>query len=321
MKEKVHEPVLVDQVKKFLVTGPERLIVDCTVGWAGHAEAILSSRFGPGQESVKLLIGIDQDPEALAAASERLAKFESRFILKKRNFEDLKEVLEEEGIEKVDGILLDLGASRHQLTAGYRGFSLMADGKLDMRMDQGSGESAADLIARLDEKELASIIRDYGEERFAKRIAREIVKKRREGSPVKTTAQLADLVEKVVPKSRRGRLHAATKTFMSLRLAVNNELARLEHALEIIPDCLSPKGRVAAISYHSLEDRMVKQAFGREAKGCVCPPDSPRCVCGRKPRLLVLTKKPIRPSPDEVSGNPAARSARLRAAERLGESP
>jgi 16S rRNA (cytosine1402-N4)-methyltransferase len=321
MKEKVHEPVLVDQVKKFLVTGPGLLIVDCTVGWAGHAEAILSSRFGPGQESVKLLIGIDQDPEAIAAASERLSKFESRLILKKANFEDLKEVLEEEGMEKVDGILLDLGASRHQLTAGYRGFSLMADGKLDMRMDQGAGESAADLIARLDEKELASIIIDYGEERFAKRIAREIVKKRREGSPVKTTAQLAGLVEKVVPKSRGGRLHPATKTFMALRLAVNNELARLENALDIIPDCLSPEGRVAAVSYHSLEDRMVKQAFKREAKGCVCPPDSPRCVCGRKPRLLVLTKKAIKPSPDEVSGNPAARSARLRAAQRLGESP
>jgi 16S rRNA (cytosine1402-N4)-methyltransferase len=321
MKEKVHEPVLVDQVKKLLVTGPGLLIVDCTVGWAGHAEAILSSKFGPGQDNVRLLIGMDQDPEAIAAASKRLSKFESRFILKKRNFEDLKEVLEEEGIEKVDGVLLDLGASRHQLTAGYRGFSLMADGKLDMRMDQGSGESAADLIARLDEKELASIIRDYGEERFARRIAREIVKKRREKSPVKTTAELAGLVERVVPKSRRGRLHPATRTFMALRLAVNDELAKLEQALDIIPECLSPQGRVAVVSYHSLEDRMVKRAFAREVKGCVCPPDSPRCLCGRKPRLSILTKKVVKPSPAEVSRNPAARSARLRAAQRLGESP
>lgn len=312
-----HDPVMVSEVIHYLAPGPGRVIADATLGGGGHSDAVLSWA-GSGGGKIKLLIGIDRDPEALEAAAERLSGYGSRAVLKRGCFDDLRVILEEEGEDKVDGILLDLGASRHQLTEGRRGMSFSGDGPLDMRMDPQNGESAADLLARLDEKSLAGIIRDYGEERYARRIARAIVDKREKGTPLKTTGELKRLVEACVPAGKRDRIHPATRTFMALRIAVNQELDRLEAVLEIIPECLADEGRAVVISYHSLEDRLVKRSFVREAKGCICPPRLPRCVCNKSPRLEVLTRRPVRPSGEEVARNPAARSAKLRAARRLG---
>jgi len=320
MKTSFHEPAMVKAVVEFLAPGPGRVVVDATVGGGGHAEAVLSWA-GPGGENVELLIGIDRDPEALAEAGKRLWRFGARAILRRGSYEGVREILKAEGLNTVSGILLDLGASRHQLTAAARGFSLKADADLDMRMDQGAGETAAELLARLPERELAGLLWEYGEERAARKIARAIIARRESGRPVARTAELRELVERAAPGHRSGLTPPAARTFMALRIAVNDELNRLERALAAIPDCLEPGGRVAAISYHSLEDRLVKSAFNREAKGCVCPPGLPRCVCGRKPRLRVLTRRPLRPGADEVERNPAARGAKLRAAERLEDRP
>jgi len=310
-----HEPVMVDEVFRFLAPGPGRVIVDGTLGGGGHAAAALSWA-GSGGEGIKLLVGIDRDPEAIGEAGARLAPFSGRVRIRQGEFERLNEILCEEGIDKVDGVLLDLGVSRHQLTAPERGFSLMSDGPLDMRMDPGSGECAAELLLRLGESELSRLIREFGEERFARRIARAVVERRDSGRPVRTTRELAELIERTVP-GRRERIHPATRTFMALRIAVNRELERLKKALAELPEALAPGGRTVVISYHSLEDRLVKRSFVEQSRSCVCPPGLPECVCGTRPRLQVLTRRPARPSVEETAKNPAARSARLRAALRL----
>jgi len=314
MTERFHEPVMVSQVLDFLLAGPGRVIVDGTIGGGGHAEAVLGWA-GTGKERVRLLVGLDRDPEAIRAAGARLARFRDRLVLIKAGYERMREVMDREGIEAVDGVLLDLGASRRQLTAPERGMSLVQDGPLDMRMDPEEGESAADMLLRLDEDSIARIIRDYGEERYAKRIAREIVKRREGGRPVKTTFELKRLVGKAVPG--RGRTHPATRTFQALRIATNRELERLAQALEAMPECLAGGGRAVVLSYHSLEDRMVKQAFARQEKGCTCPPELPECVCRGVASMRVLTRKPLRPSREEVEKNPSARGAKLRAAQRV----
>jgi 16S rRNA (cytosine1402-N4)-methyltransferase len=313
-----HVPVMMAEVLNYLAPGSGQVIVDATLGGGGHAEAILCGT-GPGG-GIKKLIGIDRDPEALVEAGSKLKRFSARVVIKQGGFEELPRILAEEGIEKVEGVLLDLGVSRHQLMTGARGFGLFAEGPLDMRLDPREGLSAAELLAQADEQSLTEVLREDGEERHARRIARAILGARSAGHVPRTTSELRDLVASVVPAAHSaasGRIHPATRTFMALRIAVNRELEHLDQVLAVLPEVLADDGRAVVLSYHSLEDRRVKTAFAAEAKGCVCPPDMPQCGCGRKPRLRVLTRKPVTASAAEVQANPASRSAKLRAALRL----
>jgi 16S rRNA (cytosine1402-N4)-methyltransferase len=307
-----HIPVMVSEVIASLRCRAGAVYVDCTVGGGGHAEAILRSTEPDG-----LLIGIDTDREALDEAAKRLAQFKNRTILMKGNFADMDNILTEMGIEKADGILLDLGVSSHQLDTADRGFSFSMDAPLDMRMDRSRGSSAYDLIQTLSEEDLKRIIRKYGEERMAGRIARSIVKNRH-SAPIRTTADLAAVVVKAMPRpSRRKPIHPATRTFQALRIAVNDELTGLHRVIAGGMERLVPGGRFSVISFHSLEDRIVKNAFRSGEKGCICPPDLPLCACGRTPTLKVVTQKPITPGDTEISNNPRSRSAKLRTAERI----
>lgn len=307
-----HQPVMVAGVLRFLACRPGGVYVDGTVGGGGHAAAILEATAPDGR-----LIGIDLDDEALAEAEERLKNFGTRKVLRKGNFADMKIILSDLGVEKVDGILLDLGVSSHQLDTAERGFSFTADAPLDMRMDRTQGVTAADLVNRLSEQELRKLIRDYGEDVMAGRIAKAVVARRRK-APIMTTRELAGIVSSAVPISMRyGRINPATRTFQALRIAVNDELTNLHRAIRSSTELLKEGGRVVIISFHSLEDRMVKTFFRSWEKGCLCPPDFPRCTCGGEARLRVLTRKPVVPDEAEVTANPRARSAKLRAAERI----
>ncbi len=307
-----HEPVMVEEVLQLLDPKPGGTYVDGTVGGAGHALEILK-KITPGGR----LIGIDRDEDALAESARRLAPFGTGKTLVKGNFADMEDILADIGIGRVDGILLDLGVSSHQLDAAERGFSFAADAPLDMRMDPGRGATAADLVNSLSEQELKKTLRDYGDEMMAGRIAKAIVARRKK-SPVRTTGELADIILRALPSARqRTRIHPATRTFQALRIAVNDELSSLHRAVNAGTGLLKEGGRFVVVSFHSLEDRIVKNEFRSWEKGCICPPDFPYCVCRREARLRVLTRKPIRPSADEVTQNPRARSARLRAAERI----
>jgi 16S rRNA (cytosine1402-N4)-methyltransferase len=307
-----HTPVMVGEVIASLRLRPGTITVDGTVGGGGHAEAILENTAPDG-----ILIGIDADSDALGAAEKRLARFGERTILVKGNFADMERILSEKKIGMVDGMLLDLGVSSHQLDTADRGFSFSQDAPLDMRMDQTRAASAADLVNTLPWQELARIIRDYGEERMAGRIARAIVKERTL-SPIRTTTDLARVVVRAFPPDvERQRIHPATRTFQALRIAVNDELANLRKALTDGMERLKAGGRFSVISFHSLEDRIVKNAFRDGEKGCTCPPDLPVCACGGKPKLKVVTRKPVNPGDAEISGNPRARSAKLRTAEKI----
>jgi 16S rRNA (cytosine1402-N4)-methyltransferase len=277
------------------------VILDCTVGYGGHAEILLKN-----SDSATRLIGLDQDPQAIAFSQERLMEFGGRVMLKKGNYRDLKSHLTEMGISKVGGVLFDLGVSSPQLDDPARGFSFQQDGPLDMRMDQTSGMTAAALVNGSQEHDLADIIFQYGEERYSRRIARAIVRERARG-PIETTGALASVIAGAVPSAyRHGRIHCATRTFQALRIAVNRELEGLAPSLLDAADLLAPGGRMCAISFHSLEDRIVKHTFRSLAQG----PDA---------RLSLLTKKPILPAEQECRTNPRARSAKLRVAERLPE--
>lgn len=285
----------------WLACRPGGVYLDCTVGQGGHAALILE-RSGPDG----VLIGIDRDPEAIAATRSRLARFASRLRLIQGNFSALKQHLRSVGVSEVDGVIFDLGVSSAQLDRPERGLSFLADGPLDMRMDQGSGRPAADLVARLSERELADLISRYGEERYARRIARAIVAARKI-HPLRTTFDLVSVISKAVPAAyRHGRIHCATRTFQALRIAVNQELDVIEGAIRDAASVITPGGRLCVVSFHSLEDRIVKQTFRSLAQG----PDA----C-----LKILTKKPRVPSEDECRSNPRARSAKLRVAERLPE--
>lgn len=307
-----HTPVMIREVVSSLRCRAGALYVDCTVGGGGHAEAILRSTAPDG-----LLIGIDTDGEALEEAKKRLAAFNGRAILVKGNYADMDTILTAMNIGKADGILLDLGVSSHQLDTAYRGFSFTLDAPLDMRMDRSRGRSAYDLLQTLPEEELTRIIRDYGEERMARRIARSIVEKRTI-NPLRTTAELAATVARAMPHGAgRQKIHPATRTFQALRIAVNDELTGLHRAMASGMERLRPGGRISVISFHSLEDRIVKNAFRIGEKGCTCPPDLPVCACGRKPTLRIVNRKPIIPGEAEISGNPRSRSAKLRTAERI----
>ncbi len=307
-----HRPVLAPQAAELLVAHPGGVYVDGTLGGGGHARQILA-RLGPGGR----LVGVDRDPDALEACRE-LGE-DPRVTLVRGRFGALRSILPELGVDRVQGVLLDLGMSSHQVDRPERGFSFVRDGPLDMRMDPEAGASAADLVNRLDERALTRLLREYGEEPRARRVAAAIVRARKR-RPIRTTGELARVVEEAL--GRRGGHHPATRTFQALRIAVNRELEELEALLAALPHLLAPGGRVVVIAYHSLEDRRVKRAFRDAEPRCRCPPEALRCVCGRPGWLRVLTRKALRPSREEVEANPRARSARLRAAERLapGES-
>jgi 16S rRNA (cytosine1402-N4)-methyltransferase len=308
-----HLPVLAEEVMRMLAPRPDSLHVDCTIGGGGHTERILEAASPDGR-----VLGLDADPAAIERVGERLARFGDRLVLRQANFRELGEVAPEAGFGAVDGVLLDLGLSSFQLADAERGFGFRAGGPLDMRFDPSRGEPAAALLARLDEAALADIFRRYGEEPRARRIARAVVESRR-GAPVETAEELAALVERTVPRrpGPRGRIHPATRVFQALRIAVNDELGALATGLAAALDLLRPEGRLVVLSYHSLEDRLVKRFVAAERRGCTCPPSFPVCVCGRVPRLRPVGPQPVVPSEAEVAANPRARSARLRVAERL----
>lgn len=309
--QKYHEPILKEEVFQYLDIKEEGLIVDGTLGDGGHAEFILSHT-GPGVK----VFGIDRDPGALSRASKRLSSFRDRFSFAHGKFGDLKEILRQSGFQKIDGLLLDVGVSSPQLDQPERGFSFMHDGPLDMRMNPNQEVTAADLLTTLPDSELEAIIRDYGEERFYKRIVRAI-RKAQGKNPIRTTLQLSQILIGVVYSPRSSGIHPATRTFQALRIAVNNELDELKTALADSVGVLSAAARILVISFHSLEDRIVKNFFRDEEKSCVCPPRIPICVCGKKSTLRVITRKPVKPSPDEIARNPRSSSAKLRVAERI----
>lgn len=307
-----HVPVMLEQVVEVLKPAPGQVVVDCTVGGGGHAAAILP-RLLPGGR----LIGIDQDPRTLQTARERLAPFGEAVTLVHGNFRDLTAILGRVGVDRVHGVLFDLGVSSFQLDEPERGFTYRADAPLDMRMDPGSPLTAADLVNTLPKAELARLIREYGEERWAGKIAAAIVRAR-ERKPFSTTGELVEVIKAAIPApARRRGPHPARRTFQALRIAVNGELDALRTGLLAAIEALLPGGRVAVISFHSLEDRIVKRTFADLSAGCRCPPDLPECRCGQQAVLRVLTRKPLVPTSQEVAANPRARSARLRAAERL----
>ncbi|MDD2320030.1 MAG: 16S rRNA (cytosine(1402)-N(4))-methyltransferase RsmH [Geobacteraceae bacterium] len=312
MGEFRHISVLYEEVLHYLAPHPGGIYVDGTLGGAGHARGVLEASCPDG-----MLLGFDRDQEALAVAAARLAPYGSRVRLFHENFCRLPDVLAREGIESIDGLVLDVGVSSHQLDKAERGFSFQQDAPLDMRMDGSSGKTAADLVNTLPEQELERIIRDYGEERWARRIAAFIVAART-AEPITTTLRLADLVKGAIPRARwEARLHPATRTFQAIRIAVNEELESLERGLIAGVEALKSGGRIVVISFHSLEDRIVKNVFNELARGCVCPKSIPRCICGKLPVVRKLTGKPVIAGQDEIAANPRSRSAKLRAAEKL----
>ena len=309
-----HLPVLAEEVLAMLAPRSGSLQIDTTLGGGGHTERILEAANPDGR-----LLGLDADPAAIERVEQRLRpRFGDRLVLRQANFRELATVAPDAGFGAVDGCLFDLGLSSFQLADTERGFGFRAGGPLDMRFDTARGVPAAELLANLDAAELTALFRRYGEEPKAGRIARAIVEARRE-APVATAEELAALVERVAPPNPRQprRTHPATRVFQALRIAVNEELEALEAGLAAAVDLLRPGGRLVVLSYHSLEDRIVKRFFAAERRGCVCPPELPVCVCGRNPRLRLLTRKSLTPTPEEVATNPRSRSARLRAAERL----
>lgn len=303
--------ILLAESVDFLITDKNGIYVDCTMGGAGH-----SSGFAAQLEPDGLLLGIDQDDDAIAAASERLLhRFACRTAVAKANFKDFAQVLDGMGIDKIDGIFFDLGVSSYQLDCAERGFSYMHDGPLDMRMNREAKLDAAYVVNNYKEEELAEIIHKYGEERWSKRIAQFIAAARRE-KPLTTTFELVEVIKKAIPKGARlDGPHPAKRTFQAIRIEVNNELGILADTMEQAVDRLKSGGRIGVITFHSLEDRIIKQTFAKLAKGCTCPPQLPVCVCGKKP-LLKKTGS-IVPSAAEVEDNPRSRSARLRYAIKL----
>ncbi|MDY0211544.1 MAG: 16S rRNA (cytosine(1402)-N(4))-methyltransferase RsmH [Desulfuromonadaceae bacterium] len=307
-----HEPVLLHEVLDLLHLFPGAIVVDGTVGGGGHSQHILAATGPDGR-----LFGLDRDQQALTAASKRLASFGKRVTLRQANYAALADVLRAEGIDECDAILLDLGVSSHQLDCQERGFSFQHDAPLDMRMDQTEGITAEQVVNELTAAELGTIFKEYGEERWAKRIARRI-ERERAVAPVRTTLQLAELVKSAVPAGKQPqRIHPATRVFQALRIYVNDELGYLKKGLESSLEMLRPGGVLVVISFHSLEDRIVKQFFRAQTQTCECPPRLPVCMCTRQARVKLLTRGGIRAGSVEIEHNPRARSAILRGAEKL----
>ena len=307
-----HDPVLLNEVLEWMSPKPDGVYCDGTLGDGGHSSAILKATAGNAS-----LYGIDRDMNAIRAASERLADF-SGFHAIHGNFHDAKELLREAGAPELTGVLLDLGVSSPQLDQAERGFSYHEDAPLDMRMDQSKGITAAELLNTCEEKELASIIRDYGEEKWAVRIAKIICEHRQE-KPFETTFDLVHAVDAAIPKNVRRKEdgHPARRTFQAIRIAVNDELKPLEQAVRDYVDLLAPGGRILIITFHSLEDRIVKHCFKNLENPCICPPKAPICTCGRKPVVKVLAGGAVPPSEEEMERNPRSRSAKLRVAEKI----
>ncbi|MFO7996794.1 MAG: 16S rRNA (cytosine(1402)-N(4))-methyltransferase RsmH [Dehalococcoidia bacterium] len=303
----VHTPVLLAESIAGLQARPGGYFIDCTVGLGGHAAAILEKILPSGK-----LLGIDADPEAIRISRDKLSDYGEALTLVNDNFVNLEAICKRYQFHPVDGILFDLGISSLQLDTAERGFSFHLDAHLNMRFDAGQGLTASEIVNTFSEQELARLIAQYGEERHSRRIARHIVQNR----PIATTLELAHLIEQV-SGSKRGKIHPATRTFMALRIAVNRELENLEQALEQTIDLLRPGGRLAVISYHSLEDRITKQFMRRAASSCLCPPGTIMCRCGHVPSLKLISRKVIRPTSLEIESNPRSRSAKLRIAERL----
>ena len=311
MSEFHHVSVLLQECIDGLNIKPDGIYVDGTLGGAGHSSQI-AARLTTGR-----LIGIDRDPIALKAAGERLAPFGDRVTLVHSNFCETAKVLEDLGIQGVDGILLDLGVSSPQLDDGSRGFSYMADAPLDMRMNSEDTLSAYDVVNTWQQAELKRILYDYGEERYAPQIAAAICR-RREEAPIETTLQLVDVIRSAMPPAAlREKQHPAKRSFQAIRIAVNDELGAVEQVMTDAIPCLNPGGRLAIITFHSLEDRIVKNGMAEAARGCTCPPNFPVCVCGNKPKVKLISRKPIVSGQKELDDNPRARSAKLRVCEKL----
>ncbi len=307
-----HVSVLKDECIEGLQIKSSGTYVDGTFGGGGHAMEIISRLNGNGR-----FVGIDQDQDAVENGRAKLEPYKEKAQLVRDNFSNIISIMKDLHIVSVDGILLDIGVSSYQLDTGERGFSYMHDAELDMRMDQRNPMTAKRMIAEYSEKELANIIKDYGEERWASRIAQFIVAERKI-KPIETTGELVEVIKKAVPKgARKDGPHPAKRTFQALRIAVNNELGILEQAIEDMAGLLATGGRLCIITFHSLEDRIVKQTFHRLEHPCTCPPEFPVCVCGKKPSIRVITRKPILPSEEELEFNPRARSAKLRILEKL----
>ena len=311
MSEFYHVSVLLDECIQALNIKPDGIYVDGTLGGAGHSSQI-AARLTTGR-----LIGIDRDPKALKAASERLAPYADRVTLVHSNFSRLDEVLENLGIEGVDGILLDLGVSSPQLDEAERGFSYMADAPLDMRMNSEDSLTAHEVVNTWPREELRRILYEYGEERYAPQIAAAIERRRAE-KPIETTLELVDVIRSAMPPAAlREKQHPAKRSFQAIRIAVNDELGAVGRVLEVAVPKLNRKGRLAIITFHSLEDRLVKNGMAANARGCTCPPNFPVCICGNKPKVKLISKKPIVSGSEELERNPRARSAKLRVCEKL----
>lgn len=306
-----HKPVLLEEVLDALSLRGDGMFLDGTVGGAGHSSAI-ASKLTTGK-----LIALDRDDTAIAVATERLSRFGDRAEVVKSNFADMAKVCNDKGIEALDGILLDLGVSSHQLDTPERGFSYVHDAPLDMRMDRTAPIDAAYVVNNYERQDLIRIIRDYGEEKLAVRIADRICK-RREEKPIERTGELVDIIRSAYPDGGRSmKHHPAMRTFQAIRIEVNGELEIIGRTVKDAVNLLAPGGRLAIITFHSLEDRAVKEAFAELAQGCTCPRDFPICVCGKKPQIKIVSKKPIVSSPEELKDNPRAHSAKLRVAEKI----
>lgn len=310
--ENLHQSVLLQEAINLLSPQPSDVFADATLGLGGHAEAILQTA-----ENVQV-IGIDQDLQAIGFAEKRLKKFGERVSIFHENFSDIKRVLAKAKVEKVNGVLADLGVSSLQFDSAERGFSFRFDAPLDMRMDTDSDdETAAELLQRLSEEEIANLIYQYGEERASRKIARRIAWKVKIGEPILTTKELAETVEKAIGKKPKDKIHPATRTFQALRIAVNREIEILEDFIADAIDVLKTDGKLAVITFHSVEDRIVKQTFQKFAGKCSCPPRLPQCVCGAQKKVEILTRKPIAPSDLEIEENPRSRSAKLRVCQKI----
>lgn len=305
--EFVHVPVLLQEVLQYLEIRPDGIYADGTAGGAGHSLAIAKQLTPSGH-----LYAFDRDPDAVETATERLTGYPATVI--HANYDEMEHVLKEKGVPGLDGVLMDLGVSSHQLDEASRGFSFHTDAPLDMRMSQ-TGMTAADLVNTAEESELSRILFTYGEERFARNIARKIVAAR-EIAPIRTTKELAEIILSGVPAQQRRAKNPCRQCFQAIRIAVNGEFEHLEAGLKAAFSMLKPGGRLAVITFHSLEDRIVKQQFAQWCRGCICPPDFPVCVCGRTPEAKLVVKKPVIPTPEEQERNSRSRSAKLRVIER-----
>lgn len=306
-----HVSVLLDECIENLNIKPDGVYVDCTMGGAGHSKEIVKKLSNKG-----LFIGFDQDKNAIKTAKERLSEYSDRVKFVHSNFENIKDELEKIGVYKIDGVLADLGVSSHQLDEADRGFSYMQDAPLDMRMDVRCEFSAYDVVNGYTEEELAKIIKDYGEENWAKRIAKFIVEERKE-KKIETTGELVDIIKKAIPKKARiDGPHPAKRTFQAIRIEVNNELGVITKMIDDASSIMNKGGRICIITFHSLEDRIVKNAFKELSLDCICPPHLPMCQCDKKSEVKIITRKPIIPTDEEIEVNPRSRSAKLRVAEK-----